>query len=95
MTEDKFTKETQWDLAHTLCKVYKKLDKNGKPYLIGQLGNNNTITIRENTGVYAKENEYQVQIIPIKYRKENQDYKEGVEELKNTMAQTEDPEVPF
>jgi len=69
MADNQYDKTILWDQSHRFCKVFEYTDKKNNWYLMGQLGNNCMLSIRKNTGQYAKHNEWDVQIIPIKYSK--------------------------
>jgi hypothetical protein len=69
MTNQNFTKNILWDGAHRFCKLYEKKDKNGATYFMGEMNRNCQLTMRKTTGQYAKDGEWEVQVIPIKYTK--------------------------
>jgi len=68
-----YKKITEWDKSHKLAKVFQKKDKNGDTYFLGEFNFNNTISIRKNTSKWAKEGEWQIEIIPIRFEKGGQD----------------------
>jgi len=100
---NQFKKNINWEGAHRFCKVYEKKDKKGNTFFMGDLNHNCVITIRKTWGEWAKEGEHEVQIVPIKYTKiENEGYPPSQnqyhkpQEVADELGNFEAPgEVPF
>ena len=86
-----FDKTIEWDRKFKVAKVYLKKDKNGQPFFTGNLGNSVVIHIQKQTGQYAKEGEYIVNFVPVKYTKK-ESVQENTPEI-NLDAGTD--EIPF
>jgi hypothetical protein len=96
MQNNQFTKTINWEGGHKLCKVYQKKDKKNNTYFIGELNNNCQLTIRKTFGQYAKEGEWEIQIFPIKYSKNNSQPPSGNNQTGNNYDMPmEGEEVPF
>lgn len=61
-----FESEILWDQAHKLGKAFKT--KSGKA-IMGDFNKTFKIVISENTTKWAKPGEYQIQLVPVKYKK--------------------------
>jgi hypothetical protein len=66
-----YKKTIEWDKGHKLAKIFEKKDKNGNTYFMGEFNFTNTITMRKNTSKWAKEGEWEIQIVPVKFTKED------------------------
>jgi len=64
-----FKKNIDWNIKFKACKLWAKKDKNGNTYMTGELSRTIMVMIQKNTGQYAKEGEYTLSFVPIKYEK--------------------------
>jgi hypothetical protein len=94
-----YKKQIEWDKGHKLAKVFQKKDKNGNTYFMGEFNFTNTITIRKNTSKWAKEGEWEIQIVPIKFIKDEgagSNHQENVQNAQQAFdAVNQDSEAPF
>jgi hypothetical protein len=83
MNDKNFKKDILWNQGNRLLKLDQKRDKNGNLYLIGDLGYNFKVTVREMMGDYNK-GKWEIQLYPIKYSKiaQQQDIVEAKEVFK-------------
>ena len=83
-------KKTEWDKKIKLSTMYEKQDKNGNPFFMGKLNQSTTITLTKTVGKYAKDGEYRLEIVPIKWIKKETNI--------NNYSQSElepDDKLPF
>jgi hypothetical protein len=95
---NEYQSETLWENAHKISKMFMKKDKNGNTYFIGELNKTNTFTLRANTAKWAKEGEWELSVVPIKYSKKgNNNYTQNSNQNNNGFSTQSgsSEEIPF
>jgi len=69
MADQEFESTVNWDSKAKFCKVYAKKDKNGAPYMFGELNKLNKVLVQKNTGEWAKDGEYTIYLVPVTFKK--------------------------